>query len=337
MQETVLSAPAEAPAESRAEAALALPRPALAWAGRAAAFALGLVLLVATLAKAIDPQSFAELLQAEGLTFGLPPMAAAVLVLAVEGGLGLLLVLGVRRRWSLIAASLLVVGFVALNGRAWWRAAHGTAAEAGCGCFGNLVQRSPAAAFWQDLAMLLPLVLLAWVALPREAPAFPRWRTMLAAAGITAIALLAWRAPSLPLDDYATRLRPGVELASLCAGAEHPVCLADVVPEAASGRVWVVLVDLEDASQWADALNRLASTSTDGQPAVVALTNATPQEKTAFTWQWGPSFPVHEAPPALLRSLYRRLPRSFLSEGGRVLRTVSGLPPAAALSGDSPR
>src|SRR5687768_14133115 len=123
MQETVLSAPAEA----AAQAAIALPRPALAWVGRAAAFALGLVLLVATLAKAIDPQSFAELLQAEGLTFGLPPMAAAVLVLAVEGGLGLLLVLGVRRRWSLAVVSMLVVGFVALNGRSWWRAVHGTA------------------------------------------------------------------------------------------------------------------------------------------------------------------------------------------------------------------
>ncbi len=331
MQETVLSAPAEAPAE----AAIALPRPTLAWVGRAAAFALGLVLLVATLAKAIDPQSFAELLQAEGLTFGLPPMVAAVLVLAVEGGLGLLLVLGVRRRWSLAAVSVLVVGFVALNGRSWWRAVHGTADEASCGCFGNLVQRTPAAAFWQDLALLLPLLLLAWLALPREAPALPRLRTALAAVGTVAIALLAWRAPSLPLDDVATRLRPGVELASVCAGVNPRICLTDVVPDAASGRAWVVLVDLKDASQWADALNRLATT--DGQPSVVVLTNATPQEKAAFTWQWGPSFPVHEAPPALLRPLYRRLPRSFLSEDGRVLRTVPGLPPAAALPGDSPR
>jgi uncharacterized membrane protein YphA (DoxX/SURF4 family) len=326
MQETVLSAPAEA--------AIVVPRPALTWVGRAAAFALGLVLLVATLAKAIDPQSFAELLESEGLTFGLPPLAAGVLVLAVEGGLGLLLVLGVRRRWSLGATSALVIAFVALNARGWWRAAHGVGADASCGCFGNLVQRSPAAAFWQDLALLLPLLLLAWLGLPRQAPALPPRRTALAAVGVAAIALLAWRAPSLPLDDVATRLRPGVELAALCAGAESRVCLADVVPETASGRSWVVLVDLGDAARWADALNRFATI--DGHPPVVALTSATLQEKAAFTWQWGPSFPVRDAPPALLRSLYRRLPRSFLSEDGRVLRTVSGLPPAAA-PGDSPR
>jgi uncharacterized membrane protein YphA (DoxX/SURF4 family) len=326
MQQTALAAPAEP--------GIALPRPTLTWVARAAAFALGLVLLVATFAKALDPQSFAEMLQSQGLTFGLPPMAAAVLALAVEGGLGLLLVLGVRRRWSLSAVTLLVVGFVALNGWEWWRAAHGAAPAAGCGCFGNLVQRSPAAAFWQDLAMLVPLLLLSWLALPRGSRALPPRRTAAVAVGIAAIALLAWRAPALPLDDLATRLKPGVELSQLCAGEEPRVCLTDVAPEAASGRAWVVLVDLKDAEHWADALNAFAGR--EGGPPVVALTDATLEEKTAFTWQWGPTFPVHEAPTPLLRPLYRSLPRSFLAEDGRVLRTVPGLP-AADVPGDSKR
>ena len=38
--------------------------------GRAGAFVLGAVLLVATVAKAVDPQAFAEQMQLEGLTFG---------------------------------------------------------------------------------------------------------------------------------------------------------------------------------------------------------------------------------------------------------------------------
>ena len=329
MQQTAVVAPAEP--------GIALPRPTLLWVARAAAFALGALLLVATFAKAIDPQSFAEHLQAEGLTLGLPPMVAALLALAVEGGLGLLLVLGVRRRWSLALVTLLVAGFVALNGWDWWRAAHGDAPAAGCGCFGNLVQRSPAAAFWQDLAMLVPLLLLSWLALPREARALPPRRTAAAAVGVAAIALLAWRAPALPLDDVATRLKPGVELAQLCAGEEPRVCLPDVAPELATGRAWVVLVDLKDGEHWADQLNAFAAR--EGSTPVIALTSASLEEKTAFTWQWGPSFPVHEAPAALLRPLYRTLPRSFLAEDGRVLRTVPGLPAADRpdVPGDSTR
>jgi hypothetical protein len=326
MQESVLNPPVEA--------GVTVSRPALAWVGRLAAFALGVVLLVAAGAKALDPAAFAEALASRGLTFGLPPLAVVMAVLAVEIGLGLLLLLDVRRVWTLSAATVLVVSFVVLNGWDWWQAAHGAARAAGCGCFGNLVQRTPAQAFWQDLAMLAPALLLAWVGLPRAARAFPPRRTAGAVVGVVAVLLFAWRAPELPLDDVATRLRPGVELAKVCAGTDEPVCLTDVVPELSEGRSWVVLVDLASAEQWADELNRIAGRP--GSPPVVALASASLEAKSAFTWQWGPTFPVRDAPPALFRPLYRRLPRSFLSEGGRVLLTVPGLP-AGDVRGESPR
>ena len=87
---------------------------------------------------------------------------------------GSLLLLGVRRKWVLIPATLLVAFFLSLTGRAWWLAAHGQrdAAES-CGCFGNLVQRTPAQAFWQDLALLVPALLLAWVGRERRPPLLP--------------------------------------------------------------------------------------------------------------------------------------------------------------------
>jgi hypothetical protein len=315
MQEAILrSAPVE-----RAAA----PRPVSAWVGRAAAFALGAILLVATFAKAIDPEAFAERLQHGGLTLGLPPLVAAVLALALEAGIGLLLLFQVRRPWTMAATGLLVVTFVAINGWDWWQAAHGVA-PASCGCFGNLVQRSPAAAFWQDLLLLVPLFALACLGLPRGASALPRGRLVAAAAAVAAVAVLAWSAPALPLDDVATRIRPGVELANVCAGTAPAICIPDVVPEVSQGRVWVVLVDLKDGARWAEALNRFASRA--GNPPVVALTGATRDEVTAFTWQWGPTFSLREAPEPLLRPLYRRLPRSFESDGGRVLRTEPGLP-----------
>ena len=317
MQESLLAA---------LDAAEATPsRPSVGtWVGRAAAFALGAIFLVAALAKALDPASFAESLTSQGLTFGLGAKTVALLVLALEVGLGLLLVLGVRRPWSLALAALVVVTFVVLNGWEWWRASHGAPPAAGCGCFGNLVQRTPAQAFWQDLAMLLPLLLLALVGLPKNAPALPRKRMAVVIAGMAAIALFAWRAPELPLDDLATRVKPGTDLASLCAGSDPKVCFPEVASEVKKGRSWIVLVDLADAEHWSDRLNELAAR--EGAPPVVAVTTAGLDEVRAFTWSWGPTYPIHEAPPALFRPLYRTLPRSFLTEDGRVVRTVSGLP-----------
>ena len=73
------------------------------------------------------------------------------LACVLDGARDLALLLGVRRLWVLFPALLLVAFFVSLTGRSYWLAAHGVKdSAANCGCFGNLVQRSPA--FGADLA-----------------------------------------------------------------------------------------------------------------------------------------------------------------------------------------
>jgi hypothetical protein len=57
------------------------------------------------------------------------------------------------------------------------------------------------------------------------------------------------------------------------------------------------------------------------------LAAGTPEQNQAFFWKYGPSFEIREAPPSLLRPLYRALPRSFLVYDGSVAETWSGLPP----------
>ena len=47
----------------------------------------------------------------------------------------------------------------------------------------------------------------------------------------------------------------------------------------------------------------------------------------ALFWRVAPAFDLHEAPAAMLRPLYRALPRSFLLDGGVVIETWAGLPP----------
>ena len=136
---------------------------------------LGLILLFAAWAKLIDPVAFAEQIRIEGLAFGVSPLLAAMAAIALEIFLGAALLLNLRNRPVLVTATALVLFFLFLTGRTYWRAAHGIAPPTGgCGCFGNLVERSPAEAFWQDLAMLVPAIALAWLGRPRAPRRHPR-------------------------------------------------------------------------------------------------------------------------------------------------------------------
>ena len=303
-------------------------RSAAPWLGFAGAAALGLVLLAAALAKALDPVAFGEQLAALGLTGPLPPLAAAVAALAVETLIGALLLADLRRLPVLVAASALVLFFLAVTGRDAWRAARGLEdAASACGCFGNLVERTPAEALWQDLLMLVPALALAWVGRPGAVRAvLPR--AVAAGAATLALAAFAAAAPGLPLDDRATRLAPGVDLARLCAGRDAGrVCLPAVAPELAAGRRLVLLADASrpEFETLARELNRRARAGVE--PPVTVLAEVSPERVEELFWSVAPAFELHDVPRALLRPLYRTLPRSFLVEEGRVTATWSGLPP----------
>ena len=322
---------------------------------------LGGILLVAVWGKALDPAAFAEQIHADGLDRLLPAGVLALLALALEAGIGLALLLAVRRLWVLVPASLLVIFFLLLNGRAYWLAAHGQAsAAASCGCFGNLVQRTPAEAFWQDLALLALPLALAFVGRDRDQPRLPPVRTALVALFAIAVPVFAWRAPELPLDDLATRLAPGATMSTLCAGGGSggggggggtgersafgaragAVCLDTVAPELDHGNHLVVLDDVDDPALARAVAGLNAYADAPGAASVWVLTASDAKRQRLFFWRWGPTFKIVEAPPELLRPLYRRLPRSFAVQDGRVTATFSGLPPlprrAAGASGATP-
>jgi uncharacterized membrane protein YphA (DoxX/SURF4 family) len=277
----------------------------------------------------MDPHLFGEEIAAQGAGFGLPPLVAAWIALALEAGLGLALLLDLRRRPVLVAATLLVAFFLFLTGRFAWRAAHGQLDPgASCGCFGALVERTPAEAFLQDLLLMAPALALAWVGRP-GARRFAGARWMVTALGTAGLVGFAVAAPGLPIDDRATRLRPGVALAELCAGAgDARICLTDLASELATGEHWVVVADPDDPGFAAivGALN--ARVRSGAEPPAALLADLTPDELQAIYWEHAPAFDVHETPQALLRPLYRRLPRSFAVADGWVTATWDGLPPA---------
>jgi uncharacterized membrane protein YphA (DoxX/SURF4 family) len=302
------------------------------------AIALGLVFLVAGLAKVVDPEAFAEVVKAEGLDVVVSAMVVALLAIALEVGLGLALALGLRTRRVLAVSTVLVVGFLFLTGRAYVHFLRGDApAVHSCGCFGNLVDRSPAAAFWQDVAMLVPALVLAWLApLRADGPARTRRWITVAAATLGSVAL-GIAAPSLPLDGIATRLHEGDSVKEICTSAGRKrVCLTSVLPDLATGRHVVVLADLDDAGFRA-AVPELNAYAADGKgPRLLVLAAVGSDDVAAFCLTAGATCPLMAGPVTLLRPLYRRLPRSFLVEDGHVTTVWNGLPPLGSLSSSSP-
>lgn len=304
-------------------------RAPLWWIGTLGAIALGAVFLFAAWAKALDPEGFVAQIRAQGLELLLPAQTLAFLALALEAGLGVALLTGIRRLWVLVPTALLIVFFLFLTGRDYYRAERGLApASASCGCFGNLVERTPKEAFWQDLGLLGIPFTLALVGLPRGGRRFPPLRTALTALVAGGAVLFAAKAPELPLDNLATRLKPGVRLADLCAGqGPGTTCLNHLSEGLDRGEHWVVLADLDTPAftRSVPALNAWADASR--KPPLVVLSSSAPERHTAFQWKFGPSFPIVDAPEALLRPLYRRLPRSFRVQDGTVTATFDGLPP----------
>lgn len=312
---------------------------------------LGAVLLVAAYAKLLDPVAFTEQIQSEGLDVVLSAQTVAFIALGLEVGLGLALVFGIRRWWVLVPATLLVAFFLFLTGRTYWLDRQGLLEETNsCGCFGNLVDRTPAEAFWQDLLLLVPPLLLAWIGRDRLTRAVPPLRTAVVAIGTVAALVFATQAPELPLDDLATRLKPGVEVDDLCTGADdNRVCMTLVVPELLQGRHVVVMADFEEngephgqtsedgaapAGTLAGAVPELNDYAMRGAgPRLWVIGEMTPERMNQLYWQWGPVFELRAAPTSLLRPLYRRLPRSFLVEDGEVVETFRGLPPLPELAG----
>jgi uncharacterized membrane protein YphA (DoxX/SURF4 family) len=310
------------------------------WLGTAGGVLLGAVLLFAAWTKALDPAAFAEQIEKEGLAFLLSAEWMAVLALALEVGLGLALLLGLRRRAVLAASSLLVAFFLVLTGRSYWMWLNGETVAAACGCFGNFVQRTPAQAFWQDLLLLVPPLLLAWLGRPGARSLVGlRW----AAVGVATVGMtwFAWKAPSLPLDDLATRVKPGVKTAELCVqigpvpaptpADPEPVapiqCLDGLIPETDQGRHYVVLGWLADRPETAglvDQANSLAAANPSSE--VWLLASGELGEIQMFEFLYGPSFRIRVGPESLLRGMYRQLPRTFRLDDGVVTATWSGVP-----------
>ena len=182
------------------------------WISLVGALVLGAVLLVAGYAKLLEPGAFAGQIRLEGLDFLLSASTVASLALGLEVGLGLALLLGIRSRWILIPSAALVAFFVFLTGRNYWLVSQGLRSpDAACGCFGSLFERTPAEAFWQDLFLLVPPLLLAVIFAQNHWFALPRKRFLASAVAGLATLLWTWTSADLRYAEEAAQIASSVQ------------------------------------------------------------------------------------------------------------------------------
>lgn len=223
--------------------------------GAAGTAVLGAVLLVAAAAKLAEPGAFVEQIRLEGLDFLFSAETTTVIALGLEAGLGLTLLLGARHWLVLSPAAALVSFFLFLTGRNYWLVAQGLREPSeACGCFGSLIDRTPAEAFWQDLFLLVPALLLTLWGRGGPADAAPWKRIGLGVAAAAAVGSVVWNSPDLKFSQVAAEIaeqdrdsgfRPSSRYALFSEGAESPQ--GKVYDSEGSREVLVVLPDLEDA------------------------------------------------------------------------------------------
>ena len=283
-------------------------------AGHLGRAAIGLVFLAAGVLKGLDPAEFAHQIDGYGLLGARLSSIAAPALIVLEITLAITLLAGVWPRLSGLLSLALLFVFIGIE--AYGLSVGRTEA---CGCFGAYVQRTPAEVIGEDL-LFAGLVILALWGLAGWAGIRGRAAAAVLVATIVVSTVFVVASPSLPIDPYVTRLSVGKTLKDLE--------LKDRVPVLAAGRHLVVLLDVSDpgAADTAAIYNAIAARP--GAPGIMGLTPSTEQEIDTFLWSAVPAFEIHRVDRDVIKRLYRRLPRSFLIEGGRVTAVYDGAPPA---------
>lgn len=178
---------------------------------------LGAILIIATIGKVADPVLFVEQIREEGLEILFSANTVAVVALTWETLVGLALLLGIRNYWVLIPTTVLSAFFLFLTGKTYYQVLSGQREESyDCGCFGIFLQRTSTEAFWQDLFILVPPLVI--MLLDRRAlrEPLPKWRSIFSIAGTVILAIFTIGWAGLPdTGSYSDVIPQGIEAESL--------------------------------------------------------------------------------------------------------------------------
>lgn len=238
----------------------------LASAGAVARILMGLIFVVAGVAKSFDPVvfyweaiSYVELLEVSREVW--PDLGRLALLLApLEVLVGAALIIGWRPRVMMPVATVMMVLFIGITALAWQKDAH-----IDCGCFGALTERTPGEALVEDVFMLALLVAAwRWGTSRWAASSWRPARRVVIGAGVFALGLIVLRFAPESERIASSDLMPGVRLTGLELKGVKDVDLSEgaYLLELFSPRCGRCKAMVPKLNEWAD---------TPGVPQIVAL------------------------------------------------------------------
>ena len=278
------------------------PRELALHAGRLLAPALGLFFMFAAASKALDPVAFAGQIEAYELVTGAAlTRALAWFFIGLETVVGACLLFGVQRRPALLAAAAMLFLFTGVAGWAWARGQ-----QHACGCFGTLVERTPAQTLFEDLVLLACVGLGLWYR-PGSRRALAVWRRW----AVGSVVILGMVIPPV-IGAYSPALNEGKSLSDLGLEAYLP-------SEPDARTIYAFLEPLGTGSDY-QVLQELAYSGVR----VVGLCSAEEEEIEAFRWSAGPAFEVVSVSGPTLRRLSQDRRGAFLVEHEKVTQIWRG-------------
>ncbi len=247
---------------------------------RGAALILGLIFLIAGMAKVVDLNEAARQANAYGLVKS--PNLLLLLVWGltlVECALGMALLLYYRVRPALVLTTCLLALFIAVLGWAWM-----TGVTEDCGCFGQWAPRSPGEAMLEDLVILI-LVIAAWLGY-KPPVAFGRNKIKFLVVALASVASIVL--PFVLGFSLSTVLIPGVEGPPI-----KPLTIVSGETINWDQEVYLVELMATDCGHCQDSVmdvNILADTP--GVPPVIALCANTEEDVAIFQDAYLPEYPM---------------------------------------------
>jgi uncharacterized membrane protein YphA (DoxX/SURF4 family) len=270
---------------------------------------VALVFLSAAALKALHPEGFADQIRQYEILPDLALFAAWSFILA-EIVLATALVVNV---WTRAASWLVIAMLVFFIGITWYGIAVGLSGS--CGCFGNLVHRSPEQVIIEDALMIAALGVGLWLQRGVQIRTTTPKLAVLSTAGIAAVLVTAFSG-RLPVDSLTTALVPGAHFDS------WPV--ESLYKDLNSETHVVFLISAKSPTIDADVAAMNAVAASAGTSTVALIVDGA-SELTTLTFEHGLAMPAGALEPRFAKSLYRALPRTFVLHVGRVAEVWSSI------------
>lgn len=274
---------------------------------------VALVFLFAATIKAFHPAGFADEIAAHGLLPAAMHLPAAWFFISLEFMLAIGLLFNLKPRLFLPMMLATLLGFIGVTA---YLLVQGI--NVNCGCFGNVIQRTPEQVIIEDAVMFVAL-LFSYIILFDDRKKKSWVKIFSFSGGALAIALLlTGLSAQLPVDSFVTELKEGRMFTS------WPIegMFLDLNKEQ---RV-VFLFSTKDAEieQQIQRMNAIAQT--ENIPTCVGLIVDGSEQLGTLVFQYGTAFPVGALEPRFAKQLYRFLPRTFILDHGFVKSVWNGVP-----------